>query len=349
MPLLKKQWEVLLPFRSQILHRATASLRSRRNLDPKTLSETLLAIMLLDNLPLNDILDLFLSQRTKAFNDTIAHETEDSRSSSHLSTGTESRRRRASSVSKPTHLKTDVSKMLEDAVVALLETVSLSKAVFERKPRLNESESLIEEMARLIQVDDTVSVTPQISTTPHTPHRRASRLVTMALPRSVSSNSTKGPPISSTRVLQALPSSQILLHHLPQSISGFTPFITPSGPPLVNDKLQAWQSKTISLLQDAIPAGLAALTSVADVWAVRQTLRNRLESGAFEDKIREALEGQWAARIKDIWDDKLAVMVTVAEESVRQAGERIRDSIADIGELPVRCALTPADFTRCTS
>ncbi|CED83886.1 Low density lipoprotein B-like protein [Phaffia rhodozyma] len=64
LPLLHRQWESLSTFRSQIVHRATLGLKEL-SLSPLDMSQTLIAILLLDNISLPQALNLLLSQRTK--------------------------------------------------------------------------------------------------------------------------------------------------------------------------------------------------------------------------------------------------------------------------------------------
>ncbi|KAH0838019.1 hypothetical protein J3R83DRAFT_6259 [Lanmaoa asiatica] len=70
-PLIQRQWETVSHFRTQIIHRATLSLR----LYDKTCEETcatLLTLHILDSRPLAETLTIYLSQRTRTLNALLA-------------------------------------------------------------------------------------------------------------------------------------------------------------------------------------------------------------------------------------------------------------------------------------
>ncbi|WVF65857.1 hypothetical protein IAT40_000594 [Kwoniella sp. CBS 6097] len=330
LPLLQKQWETLLPFRAQIVQRATASLRTKDKLDPKSLSETLLSIILLDNLPISDALNLLLTQRTKAARDTLQH-AESSGSKTSLSPDktrdrSNSRIQAANANREAAHERENISGVLTDAVHCLLETVVAVKAVFEkRKGRTLEGESMLEEMMRLVQKGETPFSSSQPPPARQNSHqRRASRLASISLPVPRLSPAANRPPVSAAQILQGLPSSQILLRHLPNSVTGFTPFISPSPTPSLSDKLDEWQKSTIVILQEAVPSWLGGLKSVSDIWAVRTSLGKVLLEGEFEKAIRNALEDQWGRRVSEVWDEKLRDLVSIAEKEIKSAGDKVR-------------------------
>ncbi|WVW80227.1 hypothetical protein I302_102205 [Kwoniella bestiolae CBS 10118] len=342
LPLLQKQWETLLPFRSQIVQRATASLRTKENLDSKSLSETILAIILLDNLPVSDALDLLLYQRTKALRDTLQHVEANAAISPEKEKGNRKRsnsRIQAAAITRSIRQeRTTIQSVITDSVTLMLETVSSVKLVFDKPQKQNES--LIEEMMRLIQAGDTSKTNTGSSGPPPTARsrqnshqRRASRLASISLPLkytpSLGTPSASGdvskPPITSSEVIQNLPSSQILLRHLPNNIIGFTPFITPSPSPSLSETLNRWQKNSIELLKGSIPDWLKDLKNVKDIWTVRNSLNTLLQIGEFQDSIQQALEDEWGRRVKEVWYEKLGMLVGSAEREVREAGEKVRN------------------------
>lgn len=325
LPLLQKQWEVLVPFRAQIVQRSTAELRTRERLSAKTLSETLLAIILLDSLPLPDALDLLLSQRLKTLGDILAHAP---------GSKTDGRRRRSNSrvetaaaSREAVHRRDDIAKVVAEAVRNLLDGVSLVKAVFEpSKRKAIGDESSLAEAIRLVQAGEEAQPAMQPTPIRRAAHqRRASRLTSISLPLpSRGSTTASNPPVSTRRVIQSLPSSQILLRYLPSQVISFTPFIASSTPPNLADKLGPWQTAAVEILRDSVPAWLAGLHSVADVWVVRATLADMLGDDAFEEQIASALEAEWGARVQAIWTSKLHALVTSAEASLKDAADKIR-------------------------
>lgn len=305
------------------------------------LSETLLSIIILDNLPLADALALLLSQRAKTVRDILAHSPDQSTSTPHLSP-VMNRRRGNSRASEISVSREVIASVLTEAIQCMLDTAITASSVFDKRKQSQEGESLIEEMVRLVQVGEPVTAPPQsaipLRRTSH--QRRASRLVSISLPFPKVDISSGSPPVSTRQILQSLPSSQILLRHLPNPITAFTPFITPSPPVAVSQKIAAWRETSTQILRDALPTWLTALNSVTDICHVRDSLRTLLHNGEYEAEIRVALEAEWGARVKDVWGDKLEHLVQSAETCVREAGEKIWLNGEELGELFVDRART---------
>lgn len=292
-----------------------------RAADDQTLAETLLAIILLDNLSVPDALALFLSQRIKTLRDILHPES---------TRGSRNRRDSRASIRSMSKERDEIESVLAESVKALLDTVTLVRAVFAKR---NLGGSLLEELQRLVQVGETLPSPVKELNPRRTSHeRRASRLASISIQVAPIAPSPSGPPVSAPQVLQSLPSSQILLHHLPSTITSFTPFIAPSSPPDIEDKLTAWQSTTIGILRDAGPEWLATLHSVADVWHVRAKLASLLDEGSLQEDIKQALEEQWGKRIESIWQDKLDRFIVLAESKTRQAGETLKVKGSEAGE-----------------
>ncbi|KAL7424679.1 hypothetical protein Q5752_000363 [Cryptotrichosporon argae] len=328
LPLLQKQWDTLLPFRNQITQRATASLKPREKLDSKTLSETLLAIILLENLPLGDALDLFLAQRLKSLREALAHTGVSSPKTlldSHTRRRRDSRVLAAAAVREAIHSREAIAKVLADAAQSMLATIDLVTAVFGERRRLDGDASLIADMIKAVQEGE--AAPPQAPLLPHrqsSQHRRTSRLASISLTLPRANSHGRSPPVSAGQIIEHLPSSQILLRYLPSSITGFTPFITSSANPAVADKISAWQKSAIAVLTETAPAWLRDLQSVADLWHVRSTLRSLLADADFGAQIAEALEAEWGARVTQLWETKLAALLQSAEVAVHDAAERMR-------------------------
>lgn len=332
--MVEKQWEILQPLRQQISQRASASLRRTDAVDPAYLAETLLALMLLDNHSLDDVLDLFLSQRSKAIRNLLA-QFDGSSSARRLSTSRKGRRR-ASSAARGVHERQVVQTALANAAKAFLDTVALTRAVFDTPKRITDKESLLQEMVRLVQTGEPTVVNPAPTPTRTTSHhlRRTSRLVSMSmnLPTVNLPANAKPPPISARQILSTLPSSQILLRHLPVAVTGFTPFIGPSSAPDLAAKLQNWARTATALMEEAVPAWLAGLSSVTDIWAVRAGLREVLADSEIGETIRRALEESWSVRIQAVWADKLESLLETAKTKVSDAVQAIQASPEDAGE-----------------
>ena len=281
------------------------------------MSETVLSLILLDNLTISDALSLFLNQRSKAVRD-ILHHSHDS-----VTSPTAKTRRRSSAASRD---KSQIGKVLTEAVNCLIETATLSKLVFDKRRKLD-NDSVLEEMIKLVQKAETPAQASTPMAARHTSHeRRASRLASISSPLPIVGFSNTGSPVTAQKVLQSMPSAQILLRHLPSTITAFTPFITPSPPPSVADRLKEWRSTSTSALAEAVPSWLAALQSIQDVWSIRATLISQLGDGEHRSQIRAALEHEWADRVKAIWSAKLDNIVDIAQEKLEECIAQIHQS-----------------------
>ena len=199
--------------------------------------------------------------------------------------------------------------------------------MFDKRRKLD-SDSLLEEMIKLVQKAETVPQASQPTAARHTSHeRRASRLASISSPLPNLGISNTGSPVTAQKVLQAMPSAQILLRHLPSTITAFTPFITSSPAPNVAARLNDWRSTSTSSLAEAVPSWLAALQSIQDVWSIRSTLVTQLGQGDHQGQIKAALEHEWADRVKAIWSAKLDSIVDIAEEKLQQG-------ITQLGQAP---------------
>lgn len=312
LPLMEKQWATLLPFRQQIVQRATAALRSRSKVETKSAAETLLAIMLLEEISVSDALDLLLSQQLRAAREIL-----------HAPTTTKRQRRMSRVDSK--HQGEDATKAISEAVHVLLDAKTLAKSVFEK--RFGAGESILMESIKTIQVGEEMPVaqTQPVATMGH--RRRASRLASISLPLPPRTDLTPGekPPVSAARVIQSLPSSQILLRYLPPAVTGFTPVIPPAAAPPLKEKLGPWRSSAVDVLREMVPAWVQQLSAVSDVWAVRKSLRESLSDDEdFEAQIAQALESEWGSRVQEIWTTKLDTIVTSLSERLTTTAEQVR-------------------------
>ncbi|WVN90705.1 uncharacterized protein L203_105947 [Cryptococcus depauperatus CBS 7841] len=328
LPLVQKQWEILLPFQNQISQRATNSLRNWEGVTERGVSETLLAVILLDNLGLEDALKSFLNQREKAVRDILQH-SENSQSTSietskaHQYSGSPLQLSQMSrSVVQP---RTSVIKTLVSAVQCLLSTIQLVQAIFDSRRTIKKGEeSVIEEMMRLVQKGSIVPLAQQEIKGKQTTHqRRASRLVSISLPLpNLKFSSSERLPISTPEILQQLPSSEILLRHLPPSITAFTPFISSSASPALTESVKLWQIASVALLKSALPRLLEGLKSVGDIWTVRSNLLELLGDDAFSEQIKVEIEDEWIKRIQQVWDTQLSEITSSLSQLARDGSDK---------------------------
>lgn len=347
LPLMQKQWETITPLRNQISQRAASSLRVWEKAEPRTTCETLLSVILLDNLPLSEALTLLLSQRSKALREILHHPPPSQ-------TSNKTRPRAGSRAQPPNATRESITRTLLDALRCMLETASTAHLIFDKRKvtedngKANENgESMLDEMIRLVQKGEAVPTATTTaphpiphkrnsgsSTTAGTHQRRTSRLVSISLPMppATSTSALSRPPVSTPEILSHLPASQILLRHLPTEITGFTPFITVSAPPHLSEALKTWQAECVGVLKAALPGWLEGLKNVSDVWYVRGSLIDLLEKqkqaqastpGEKEKMVQDELEEEWSRRIKAIWDEKLSGVVNDVERLVKEGVKEV--------------------------
>ncbi|KIR57503.1 hypothetical protein I314_06642 [Cryptococcus bacillisporus CA1873] len=347
LPLMQKQWETITPLRNQISQRAASSLRVWEKAEPRTTCETLLSVILLDNLPLSEALTLLLSQRSKALREILHHPPPSQ-------TSNKTRPRAGSRAQPPNATRESITRTLLDALRCMLETASTAHLIFDKRKvtvdngKANENgESMLDEMIRLVQKGEAVPTATTTashpiphkrnsgsSTTADTHQRRTSRLVSISLPMppATSTSALSRPPVSTPEILSHLPASQILLRHLPTEITGFTPFITVSAPPHLSEALKTWQAECVGVLKAALPGWLEGLKNVSDVWYVRGCLIDLLEKqkqaqastpGEKEKMVQDELEEEWSRRIKAIWDEKLSGVVNDVERLVKEGVKEV--------------------------
>jgi hypothetical protein len=297
----------------------------------QALSETILAIILLDNVTVSDVLGVLLDQRIAALRAILAHTTP--------AASTGPRKRSNSKVSRTE--KDHIVSTLGTAVRNLLSTVSSVQAIFGKA----ETESLIERLIRLVQIDSsmpTITAPAPLrrssSNTSGTHHRRASRLVSISLPQKTSRGEEA--PISTTDIISSLPSAQILLRHLPPAVLTYTPFLTPPTDARVDEKLRQWLGDAIQVLSEAAPRWLVDLTSVQAVWEVRTAMLALLSNhsdeegdgqGGMEKRIAETLEVQCVERIKGVWHADLRGIVQSTSVKVEGAVKDITERGSEAG------------------
>ena len=303
---------------------STLSLTLSKLTRAQTLCETLLAVILLDNLPIPEALALFLSQRTKCCRDILSYPGSQAAPLSAKAPGRDHRSSQSVPSSArpapPPRSDSNIDSSLSQAIKALLATVKLAEECF--APR-SSKDSQLSEMIRLVQRGEPLPPlkTPNSSTSTH--HRRASRLASFSTPIPKVDISPHGPPISSARVLQDLPSHQILLRHLPNTITAYTPFIAPSSTPDISFRLKEWGSEVTQLLQDLLPPWLDQLHSVAQIWKTRSAVCSLLGQAELDRQITAAFEAESSRRIYVVWKEQLEGIVHTAETEIKAALAKI--------------------------
>ncbi|KAG6837690.1 hypothetical protein H0H93_004966 [Arthromyces matolae] len=253
-PLVQRQWETVSQFRSQIIHKATLSLRDYDSTVEDTCA-IMVTLHLLDSRPLTETLSVFLSQRSKTLHNSLSwqYNSNSAELSPHKQNGhavtsgltnvvsSDFRRRPVREIKEATHTALD----------AIARTVKAAKGIFEAE---ESRPSLVRRVLEHIQSDS-----------------------------SSSSDTAQGSPtelyLTTQSLLTTLPSSTHFLL-LPPDLRSYKPYVDlDSSSSLVQplqftEKLGEWFRKSISNLQKSVTRWFSDLHSVKELWSVRtSTLR----------------------------------------------------------------------------
>ncbi|RPD55909.1 hypothetical protein L227DRAFT_509454 [Lentinus tigrinus ALCF2SS1-6] len=236
MPLVQRQWDTITPFRSQISHRATLSLREATS-SPGEVCATLLTLHLLESRPLPETLVIYLAQRTKTLSSMLTRNASTSANGNAKSNG--------KGLHRPRKVAVRETKQKAQAVLdAISRTVSTARTTFAD----GNSPSLMKLALQFFQTptDNPETLPPELQLTTQT-------------------------------LLTSLPSSSHFAL-LPQSIRTYKPYIDGAAVttltllPQLRDRLESWFKKAVQDARGAVTDWFSDLSSVREVWEVRNTL-----------------------------------------------------------------------------
>ncbi|KAF8445590.1 hypothetical protein L210DRAFT_3528000 [Boletus edulis BED1] len=281
-PLIQRQWDTVSHFRTQIIHRATLSLR----LYDKTCEETcatLLTLHILDSRPLTETLKIFLSQRTRTLNTLLAEGFDTPNLGNGLPVN----------VNPPGARK--ISERTKKCSVQTAATVR------------NSTRTTLEAISR------TLYTARAVFGTSSSPRSLASIVLD-----SIQSEPSSSPPsnlpaellLNAQAILNSLPSSTYV-SLLPANIRAYRPFVDSSSvssslpQDVLRDKLDSWFDQSLESLRGTFDKWLTSLDVVSAVWQVRSSLRKWVAQSGFEvaeiDNLTELLDEIFSTRITRIW------------------------------------------------
>ncbi|PIL31763.1 hypothetical protein GSI_06467 [Ganoderma sinense ZZ0214-1] len=301
-PLVQRQWDTITPFRSQISHRATLSLREA-NSTPGEVCATLLTLHLLESRPLPETLSIYLAQRTKTLSGLLARNASTSGNGSATdakSTGKVSHRPRKV-VLRETKQKT------EALLDAISRTVSTARFMFADDG--SATSCLMKQALQFFQApsEEDPGLLPQ-----------ELRLTTQTL-------------------LTTLPSSNHFLL-LPQSIQMYKPYIdgasvmTSTLQSQLREKLEDWFRKLIQDVRGVFADWFASLETVREMWGVRDSLLTWLKNTeGLDSSERQELESiiNTASQIQAtcVWKGELEGLETMFRNAVVSATETLEQEL----------------------
>ncbi|KAF5368617.1 hypothetical protein D9758_002268 [Tetrapyrgos nigripes] len=312
-PLVQRQWDAVAQFRSQIVHKATLSLRKYTTSSVDTCA-TLLTLHLLDSRPLGETLTVFLGQRWKSLQimlgaDKIGIPLSASRSNGHIP---------SASPTSPSQSRKTV-RQVKDLVLASLDavsrTVKVAREVYQDK---DSRPSMIKAALESIQSDDSQNE---------------------SLPTELQ--------LSTQSILTGLPSStQFQL--LPASLRSYKPYVDSSSSSSslpkgsLHKDLDEWFQKAFQRLKTSFDTWLTDIHSVKTLWIMRASVRSWID--AFEGleegearRLKTVIDDACRRRILNIWKSTL----TEAESSFRS---QLTSAISSFKTEGARIESFPIEF-----
>lgn len=297
-PLIQRQWESVSHFRTQIIHRATLSLRATEK-SYEDVCATLLTLHILESRPLTDTLTIYLSQRTKTLNVLLSKGSEISGKSVPNGQPAEAH---TSGKSKFCHTKDEVKRSVQSLLAVISDTLNISREIF----AASSAKPLATQVLEYMQEES-----------PSTPAQ--------TLPA--------GFLINTQTILAMLPSSTYL-SLLPPNIKSYKPFVdlSPSSnfcTETLEAKLGDWFTQSTANVRDALQRALSSLQNVVGVWRVRSAWQKWISRCGLNHDERSVLsrlvDEATGERTTDIWKTALAH----AKESFVEQLEVVRPEEAE--------------------
>ncbi|KAF7339319.1 hypothetical protein MSAN_02145500 [Mycena sanguinolenta] len=338
-PLAQRQWEAVAQFRSQIIHKATLSLREYIA-SAEDACAALLTLHLLDSRPLTETLSVFLLQRSKTLLAMLSRTSEHSpisplpSSLSRIANGHIPEKRPAPSAARKTSVR-EVKEATQAALDAIVKTLTTCRSIFEETEL---KQSMIRAVLEYMQSD---SANPDSKSLPS-----ELQLTTQSL-------------------LATLPSSAHFLL-LPPAIRSYRPYVDLSSPSSVVQQahfsraLDEWFQTSNERLQVAVSKWFSDLHTVAEVWTLRSSIRQWIHASGLTPGETKALESifQDAAqqRVLSIWklalsdaEDAFQLQLAAATASLRETPREQRKETSSVDflftapPLPTLPGLGPVD------
>ncbi|KAJ7446473.1 Vps51/Vps67 domain-containing protein [Mycena galericulata] len=336
-PLAQRQWEAVSQFRSQIIHKATLSLREY-TASAEDACAALLTLHLLDSRPLTETLSVFLNQRSKTLLAMLSRTAETNpplpaslsrRANGHISDKGPSSTRKVS--------VREVKEATQTALDAMVKTLTTSRSVFEET---ESKPSMIGTVLEYIQSD---SPGPE-------PNSKS-------LPSELQ--------LTTQSLLATLPSHTHFLL-LPPSLRSYKPYVDlTSSSSLIEQThfsrvLYEWFRTSNQTLQVAASKWFADLHTVAEVWTLRASIRQWIVESTLKleemETLKSIFDGAAQQRVLNIWklalsdaEDAFQLQLAAATTSLRETPKDSRKDSSPVEflfnapPLPVFPGMGPVD------
>ncbi|KAI8990445.1 hypothetical protein BD414DRAFT_458895 [Trametes punicea] len=300
LPVVQRQWDTITPFRSQVSHRATLSLREISS-TPGEVCATLLTLHLLESRPLPETLSIFLVQRMKTLSSLLNRNASGSANGHAPNT-----KPNGKAPHKPRKaIVRETKQRAEAALDAVSCTIAVSRLIFSGSPGHSSM------MKQALDFFQNPSDTPG-----HLPSELQ---------------------LSTQNLLSSLPSSSQLLL-LPLSIRTYKPYVdgsplaTPDLQTQLRDKLGDWFQRSVQDIRHALSDWFAPLESVRDVWDVRSGLLQWLKNAdGLESSERQEFESVIEAvaleQATTVWKAALHHLEASFRDEVGSASTALTESV----------------------
>ncbi|KAJ6503353.1 Vps51/Vps67 domain-containing protein [Mycena vitilis] len=338
-PLAQRQWEAVSQFRSQIIHKATLSLREHTT-SAEDVCAALLTLHLLDSRPLTEALSVFLTQRSKTLHAMLSRDHPShsplSPSFSRRANGHIPETRPAPSTARKVSVR-EVKEATQTALDAMVKTLTTSRSIFEEA---QSNQSMIGTVLEYIQ-SDSASPGPSL--------------------KSLSSELQ----LTTQALLSTLPSSAHFLL-LPPSLRSYKPYVDLSSSSSLIEQahftqvLDEWFQSSNHSLQIAASKWFSDLHTVAEVWTLRSSIRQWIDASGlkagetatlksiFDDAAQQRVLNIWKLALSDA-EDAFQLQLAAATASLRDTPRAQRKDTSPVEflftapPLPVFPGMGPVD------
>lgn len=268
--MVQRQWDVVSPFRSQIIHKATLSLREVAS-SAEDVCATLVTLHLLDSRPVNETLSTLLQQRSHTLKTVLSWppdpKPEDKVPKSVINGATHSISVR------------EVTQLMKNTLNVISHTICTARRLFDRK---GEDRSLIFVVL----------------------------FSTQSEPENFPSNLPTELQLSTQTLLSQLTSSvnfQLLPYDVRSykpyiNLESSSASLTQS---IYSSKLQEWFTSSCGRWQSSASQWLSCLATVKDVWTVKTSFKRFLSTSGLDEQekfqISSNADGAFHKRILEIW------------------------------------------------
>lgn len=302
-PLVTRQWEIVSQFRSQIIQKATMSLREYL-LSPEEACSALVTLHLLESRPLLETLSVLLSQRARILR-TMFSWPSPVASSSTMPTVEQANGHAPDQ--KPAASAREIRQATHAALEAIARTVTTVHTVYHPS---DSSKPLISQVLHHIQAD----------------HAKSSGF--QDLPHELQ--------LTTQSLLHTLPSSTHFAF-LPDNLRLYKPYVdlhsssTSICPSSLEERLDQWFQKAVGDLKDSSERWVGELTAVKDVWNVRTWIRKWLfaHSNLKPETLRlvsSTLDGVYRTRVVELWEASFVEAEQAFRQRLTSALESLKDS-----------------------